>query len=114
MNDDTENDVDDDPQIIGIKSVAGSVTDLKVASDELIFTSSSLGSIFLFKYSDENLQCLHSWEKLHKFQNNTASATGIAIKGQDVATVGEDGKLCLLNFNVNQKVREIGKKKMFS
>ncbi|KAF8783029.1 Nucleoporin Nup43 like protein [Argiope bruennichi] len=107
MNDDVENDVDDDPQIISTKSFTGSVTDLKVASEELIFAASSLGSIFLFKYHDENLQCLHAWEKLHKFQNNTASATGIAIKSEDVASVGEDGKLCLLNFNINQKVREI-------
>ncbi|GFR02947.1 nucleoporin Nup43 [Trichonephila clavata] len=106
MNDDAENDVDDDPQVVSTMSFKGCVTDLKVVSDDLIFVSSSLGSVFLYKYSDE-LQCVHTWEKLHAFQNGTASATGISVKGQDVATVGEDGKLCLLNFNVNQKIREI-------
>ncbi|GFT90674.1 nucleoporin Nup43 [Nephila pilipes] len=107
MNDDAENDIDDDPQIISTMSFKGCVTDLKVASDDLIFVSSSLGSIFLFRYFDEKLQCMHTWEKLHAFQNGIASATGISVKGQDVATVGEDGKLCLLNFNVKQKIREI-------
>ncbi|GIY28984.1 hypothetical protein CDAR_79171 [Caerostris darwini] len=99
--------IDDDPQIVSTKPFNGCVTDLKVPSDDLIFASSSLGSIFLFKYSEEKLQCIHTWEKLHKFHNSPASTTGISIKGQDVASVGEDGKLCLFNFNVDQNVKEI-------
>ncbi|KFM63096.1 Nucleoporin Nup43, partial [Stegodyphus mimosarum] len=108
MNDGTDDCLkDDEPNVISKEKFTGSVTDLEVLSEDLIFASSSVGSLCIFKYAEEKVQCTHTWENVHHFKRGTAAATGIAVKGQDISSVGEDGRLCIFNFIVNKKVREI-------
>lgn len=96
-----------EPRLLNTLKFAGSVTDLKVVSDDLIFASSSLGSLCMLKYSEDKLLHAHAWENLHHFSKGTASATGLSVKGNDIASVGEDGRLCIINFKTQQKVKEI-------
>lgn len=98
---------ENDPVAVCMEDFPGCVTDLKIISDELFFASSSLGSLFVYKYSDENLLNVYAWKNVHYFKRDIASITAIAAKGQEVASVGEDGRLCVFNFNHMQKLRDI-------
>ncbi|XP_054715744.1 nucleoporin Nup43-like [Uloborus diversus] len=105
--DDTDIAADVEPYAVVSQKFSGCVTDLKIMSDEVLFASSSMGFLSMFKYSDERLQHSYTWEKVHKFHQKAASITGIALKGQDIATVGEDGRLCIFNIVATHKLQEI-------
>ncbi|XP_042912870.2 nucleoporin Nup43 [Parasteatoda tepidariorum] len=98
---------DFEPVTVCTKPFSGDVTDLKVFSEDFIFASSSRGSICAFKLSDDQLETLHTWENAHSFCGGTASTTGISVKGDNLASVGEDGRLCIFNINTKQNIKEI-------
>ncbi|KAG8179814.1 hypothetical protein JTE90_025981 [Oedothorax gibbosus] len=107
MKQDDENEIDEDPQLTACLPFKGCVTDLKVVTENLLFASSSLGDVHIVNYSDEEVNCVHTWKNTHSFSNGSASVTGLSVKGQELVSVGEDGKLCLFNYSSRQKVQEI-------
>lgn len=57
---------------------------------------------------NQKLQNIYSWKNVHFLKRDIAAITAIAIKGQEVASVGEDGRLCVFNFAQMQKIKDIG------
>lgn len=96
-----------DPQVVVATPFTGSVTDLKVVPGGLMFASSSIGSVEVYKYTNQKIQRYCFWEKVHRFKKGPAACTGISVKGNDVASVGEDGMLYIHNFNRSQQTRKI-------
>lgn len=79
--------------------------------------SSSFGSVKLIQSSHNgsaDLSELTSWEGLHYFKNGDASScTGLACFEEDIATVGEDGRITLITVSQTKPVRTIGKFQIF-
>lgn len=90
-------------------SVTGDVTELKFILKDKVIASLSSGSVNLYECTYSRISLLKSWDKLHYFKTGElCSCTGLACFEEDVATVGEDGKLVLLTITINKPVRVIG------
>ncbi|ELU18713.1 hypothetical protein CAPTEDRAFT_166049 [Capitella teleta] len=81
--------------------LAGSVHDLCFFNYDLILVSSSLGGVTLLKHhsNSQTLSVVLEWKDLHRFHSQAECAcTSVAPHGDHFVTVGEDGRLCLVNM----------------
>lgn len=103
--------LDGEPRLLSEVSHSGDVTDLRFLSNDLLVASSSTGNVQVYKCNQkqQGLKLQHSWEKVHQFPNGVAPCTGLATKGDDICSVGEDGKISILNLNKKKPILEIEK-----
>ncbi|XP_023161152.2 nucleoporin Nup43 [Drosophila hydei] len=95
-------------------AIEGDVTGLEFVNDDIFAVGCSDGRLSLFNVhraveEDQIRRIAHS-ERLHEFKCSHANApcTAINVYGTDVATVGEDGRLNVMNANnLNQVKRTI-------
>lgn len=72
--------------------------------------SSSFGSVVLLQCTSTDLRLKTTWDKLHYFKTKESSpCTSLACFEEDVATVGEDGRIALLTVTQNKPIRVIGR-----
>lgn len=102
-----DGDIDEDPELISEISHPGDVTSIEFLSSDSLITSSSLGSVSLFKYNEEKLENQYVWEKIHHFPHEIASCTAITFMEDNVVSVGEDCRLVCLNVKNEKPVRII-------
>ncbi|XP_063402813.1 nucleoporin Nup43-like [Mytilus trossulus] len=107
----TEGDVDNDPIPICEASHIGDVTGLEFISEDHIVSSSSSGTVTLYKHhtSSQTLGNSHQWERLHHHCNKPCPCTCLAVREDCIITAGEDGRINVLNIAQKDPNRTIGK-----
>ncbi|XP_014677425.1 PREDICTED: nucleoporin Nup43-like isoform X2 [Priapulus caudatus] len=112
--DDDGTDVDPSPLAVpgemrSLCSVAhrGDVTDLLYLKNDLILAASSTGNVTLYKHHQrsETLSVQISYERLHRCPRRRSPCTGLAHRDGEVVTVGEDGRINLLDIGQQAVVR---------
>ncbi|KAG7190344.1 hypothetical protein KM043_006457 [Ampulex compressa] len=107
MNDDEES----YPAIVSSYAFLGDVTEIKFISKDFFVASSSLGSVRLLQISENPYSQFKehmAWEFIHNFKTEDyASCTALSTFEQDIASVGEDGKINLLTAGQKKPVRII-------
>lgn len=92
-------------------ALSGDVTGIEFVTDETAVISCSDGRISLIKIKkaveEDTLQEEGRSEVLHKFNasGETACCTSISVYGKEVATVGEDGRLNIIDTQAHLAVR---------
>lgn len=78
----------------------GDVTEIQFINKDHFVVSSSNGSVKLLQIQEDpyhKFKEIVSWDSIHQFKTtDQASCTALATFNQDIATVGEDGKINLL------------------
>lgn len=88
---------------------SGDVTEIKFLLSNHLVVSSSYGSVNLLKCNDTDLSVVNTWENLHYFKTKEpSSCTALACFEEDVASVGEDGRIALLTVTQTKPVGIIG------
>ncbi|GLH06246.1 Coatomer subunit beta' [Gryllus bimaculatus] len=110
---------DDDPDQLTVKTASlnfsGDVTELLFIDDKRFIASSSHGFAKLFEIEFLDLgkalfKELIVWDKLHEFSyGNCCPCTGLACFEEDIATIGEDGRIALLTARQKNPLRKIDK-----
>ncbi|XP_020283292.1 nucleoporin Nup43 [Pseudomyrmex gracilis] len=99
------------PDILSSHSFLGDVTELKFVSRDFFVASSSLGSVRLLQVDEDTCSEFKehmAWEFIHSFKTTDyASCTALSTFEQDIASVGEDGRLNLLTAAEKKPVRVI-------
>ncbi|CAG9769548.1 unnamed protein product [Ceutorhynchus assimilis] len=91
----------------------GDVTEMKFLNTEYFACSSSSGSanvmrVSLSEIGEPLIQNYTTWENLHYFKNGDPSpCTALAVHDNDMATVGEDGRINILRAQSKDIVRRI-------
>ncbi|KAB0796430.1 hypothetical protein PPYR_10491 [Photinus pyralis] len=91
----------------------GDITEIKFINPDFCVASSSIGSLSYLKFTtvhkgDTQITQENRWEKIHKFKNNdNSSCTGFASYNNDIASVGEDGCINLLNVEHKNVIRSL-------
>ncbi|GAB6030383.1 Nucleoporin Nup43 [Chamberlinius hualienensis] len=97
-----------DPKLIQEIPHDGDVTDIKYLNKDLFAVSSSTGTVALFKHcANQTTQLEISWDKSHNYLNESAPCTGIDTYGENIVSVGEDGRLIQYNLKHRLPVRII-------
>ncbi|CAH0405580.1 unnamed protein product [Chilo suppressalis] len=81
--------------------VDGDVTEIQFVDSTKIAVSTSNGDVKLLEISvydkKSPLREIHSWKNLHNFGLDQCSCTSLHILDGDIATIGEDGNVNILN-----------------
>lgn len=83
----------------------GDVTDLKFLTSDVFISSSSDGTVSLFKHTlnqEPSLQL--NWKNVHHFPASPAPCTGVDSHGESLVSVGEDGRIVYYNIKRNRPV----------
>jgi len=89
---------------------AGDVTDLQFINQDNFITGSSNGSITQFKLS--NLQSwvlAQKWENVHTFPTSPCTCSGVSSLGDNIVSVGEDGRIAFIKISRKEPDRIIDK-----
>ncbi|XP_074662693.1 nucleoporin Nup43-like [Tubulanus polymorphus] len=104
---------ENEPQLLCNAIHDGDIMDLAYLNAELIVTSSSTGSLHLFKHNTnpQAISCQQSWDRIHyHYGNNVCPCTCLATKGDNtIVTCGEDGRLNIIDINCKVPARIIEK-----
>lgn len=112
--DDVENSVgvwripesEDDPVPVSSLPHQGDVTDIQYVTRDSFMVGSSTGAVRLCRHNAEDkVEAVSCWDKVHSFITGPAPCTSLACSGEQIASVGEDGKLVILNPNQKKPVR---------
>lgn len=100
--------VDMEPRLLASVKHSGDVTDLKYFNQELIVSSSSTGSVKLFRHNQntQTIECLREWDKVHSYDAGPCPCTCITSREDLLVTGGEDGRICVLNIE-NKQIRKL-------
>lgn len=119
--DDVENSVgvwripesEDDPVPVSSLPHQGDVTDIQYVTRDSFMVGSSTGAVRLCRHNAEDkVEAVSCWDKVHSFVTGPAPCTSLACSGEQIASVGEDGKLVILNPNqkkASQSIRGSGR-----
>ena len=107
------------------KHKIGDVNDIQFINPDIAVCASSDGTISALKIAREissastqvqeapstgwALQEIGKWEKLHSLQFQDASCNGLACSSENIASIGEDGKLFLTNIKRREPIRKYNK-----
>lgn len=96
--------VDMEPRLLASIKHSGDVTDLKYFNQELIVSSSSTGSVKVFRHnqSTQTIECLREWDMVHYYGALPCPCTCITTRDDLLVTGGEDGRICVLNIENKQ------------
>lgn len=98
-----------DPVLKSTLPQKGDITALEFLNSGTAAFASGLGSVHLVNVSKSSITVQHSWEKLHYYKTGEPCVcSDISCLDEDVASVGEDGRIVLLTANEPQPVRVIG------
>ncbi|XP_045499127.1 nucleoporin Nup43 [Colias croceus] len=96
-----EDDDGEDPRQISEYKVAGDVTEIKFLDKNKIAVSISNGEVRILEISAYERQAplkeVFEWKQLHKIEHDPCSCTSLDTFEGDIASVGEDGKVNILN-----------------
>ncbi|XP_034952002.1 pre-mRNA-splicing factor ATP-dependent RNA helicase DHX15 isoform X2 [Chelonus insularis] len=99
------------PAVVMSYPLLGDVTELQFINRDCVVASSSIGSVVLLQIEESpfnEFKELMSWNNIHQFDTaENASCTALATFNQDIATVGEDGRINLLTAQQKKPVRVI-------
>ncbi|XP_072947860.1 nucleoporin Nup43 [Epargyreus clarus] len=89
------------PRQLSEYKVDGDVTEIQFTEKNTIAVATSDGNVRLLEVSAYDRQAplreVYSWEKLHKYGEDQCSCTSVATMETDIATIGEDGNINILN-----------------
>jgi len=87
----------------GKAEVSGSVTGLVWDGPETLYCSNSSGGLTCYKVAGDGVQYQMAWPALHK--PGSGGCTGVAVHGDSVATVGQDGRINLIASGQREPVK---------
>ncbi|XP_042212319.1 nucleoporin Nup43-like isoform X2 [Homarus americanus] len=91
---------------------SGNVNDIQYVTRDMFAAGSSTGGVKLYKHNNSNhIEEKMSWDRLHSFLGGAAPCTALATNGDQIASVGEDGKLVIINPNqkaTNRTIESVG------
>ena len=88
----------------GKAEVTGSVTGLVWAGPETLYCSTSSGGLTSYRAAaGDGIQYQMAWPALHK--PGSGGCTGVAVHGDSVATVGQDGRINLVAAGQREPVK---------
>ncbi|KAJ9595957.1 hypothetical protein L9F63_012850 [Diploptera punctata] len=103
---------EDDPDFYPKKATSlpfeGDVTELKFINKNVFAAASSCGSAKLYKVDSSTTTMKETvcWDNIHYFEcGEKCPCTGLACFEEDIATVGEDGRLVLLTARQKRPLR---------
>lgn len=97
-----------DPKLLNETVHNGDVTDLKYITHDTFVASSSNGSVSLYKQVKNQAPRIQMvWEKTHHLPVDLAPCTGIDNHGENLVSVGEDGRVIQYNVKINHPIRII-------
>ncbi|KAG0716159.1 Nucleoporin Nup43 [Chionoecetes opilio] len=97
---------EDDPVPVFHLPHQGDVSDIQYVTRDSFIVGSGLGSVRLCRHTAEDaLETVHCWDKVHSFTTGPAPCTSLACSGEQIASVGEDGKLIILHPNQKKPTR---------
>ncbi|XP_023945153.2 nucleoporin Nup43 [Bicyclus anynana] len=89
------------PRQLSEYKVEGDVTQIKFTDKKTIAASVSNGDVKMLEVSVYDKQTplreVHTWKKLHNFGAETCSCTSLDTLEGDIASIGEDGNVNILN-----------------
>ncbi|KAM3960917.1 nucleoporin 43 [Aphomia sociella] len=89
------------PRVLSEYTVDGDVTEIKFVDKTKIAVSTSDGDVRLLEVSayekQTPLRDVYAWEKLHNYGAEQCSCTALDTFEGDIATIGEDGNINILN-----------------
>ena len=84
---------------------------MKFLLNDHLVVSSSCGFVTLLQCDQSDFRLITTWEKLHYYKTKEPSpCTGLACFEEDIATIGEDGRIVLLTLVQTKPIRVIGKR----
>ncbi|XP_066950405.1 nucleoporin Nup43 [Macrobrachium rosenbergii] len=90
--------IDDDPSFVYQLHHPDSVNDIQYITRDTFASGGSSGNVRLYQHTSAGqLEEKFVWEKIHKFIGGTCPCTALASNGDQIASVGEEGKLVILN-----------------
>ncbi|KAJ8682998.1 hypothetical protein QAD02_018790 [Eretmocerus hayati] len=99
------------PVNVSSTPVFGDVTEIRFISYDHFVASTTKGAAKVFKLQDSpfpEIKAEICWDSLHKFRDKEpAPCTSLSVFEQDIATVGEDGRINLLTAQQESPVRVI-------
>ncbi|XP_042868559.1 nucleoporin Nup43-like [Penaeus japonicus] len=99
---------EEDPTLIHQLSHPANVNDIQYVTREAFATAGGNGSVQLFQHNNnDQLESKATWNRIHTVLGGSAPCTALATNGDQIASVGEDGNLVILNPNQDQPVRRI-------
>ncbi|KAK7018683.1 Nucleoporin Nup43 [Halocaridina rubra] len=99
---------DDDPSAIHEVKHSDNVNDIQYVTRDSFATGGGAGGVRLFQHSSGgHLEEKFSWSKVHHFLGGASPCTALASNGDQIASVGEDGRLVILNPGHKQVSRNI-------
>ncbi|KAK4311054.1 hypothetical protein Pmani_017433 [Petrolisthes manimaculis] len=97
---------DDDPNLQHNLKHQGNVNDIQYVSRDTFATASSTGSVHLYQHNvGGHLEHKTSWKQIHSFRTSRSPCTGVTSNGDQIASVGEDGKLIIINPTQERPLR---------
>ncbi|XP_064618268.1 nucleoporin Nup43-like [Liolophura sinensis] len=103
---------ENEPKLLCDVQHVGDVMALEFVGVEQLVSSSSTGSVSLYRYhpNSRTLSLAHQWPGLHHYPRKRCPCTCVAPRGDEmVATGGEDGRIVLLHLEHKTPVRIIEK-----
>ncbi|KAK8736313.1 hypothetical protein OTU49_004938 [Cherax quadricarinatus] len=99
---------EEDPSRLHQLPHLGSVNDMQYITRDMFAAGSSNGGVKLYQHDSSNhLEEKMSWDRAHTFVGSSAPCTALATNGDQIASVGEDGNLVILNPNQKIPIRTI-------
>lgn len=105
-----------EPQSLAQISHVGDVNALQFLSPELFVSGSSTGSIHLYRLLRESavnhgsgwkIVNQANWDKIHHGAFGLSSSNAVSVNGDAIASVGQDGRIFLLNIKQKSPIRKI-------
>ncbi|KAI9576101.1 nucleoporin Nup43 [Glossina fuscipes] len=97
------------PKCTGKHLVGGDVTGLELVAEDTVVVSCSDGKLTLFKIKrgveEDILQQITQSGLLHSVNGNSTPCTAISVCGKEVASVGEDGRLNIVDIGNSLTIR---------
>lgn len=100
--------VDDDPSPVHQLRHSDNVNDIQYVTRDTFATGGSSGGVKLYQHTTcGQLEEKNAWGKMHSFIGGVCPCTSLASNGDQIASVGEDGKLVILNPDQKEISRSI-------
>ncbi|XP_071552971.1 nucleoporin Nup43 [Panulirus ornatus] len=100
---------EEDPSVMHQLPHRGSVNDIQYVTRDTFAAAGNTGGVKLYQHSATGcLEEIMSWDKIHSFVGDaSAPCTALATSGDHIASVGEDGKLVIINSSQERDFRNL-------
>lgn len=98
-----------DPLLTVEIDFSGDVNCIQYVNRDLAAVASGNGHVCLFSHhsDDSDITLLHCWSRLHYDKVGSVACTWLSVQGDNLATVGDDGRINFIDVNAEKVVANI-------